>query len=282
MLLLFELTHDYFIIIPTLASVGISYWVASFPMAALLRPLSPLLRLAGPWLPHMQPPPAAAALPAAGGTLRGAALGAAQDPAAVERSVAAAEQPRNGARLPAQAAAAAMIGDLAAMGIAPDLAASGAAQGNGASLRRRSGRPGSVVATLGAGHAASVRFSSGVLSFPGQAAAGGNSTNGAAVQQAGRQAIGNLPLAGRQDEVEDLTVLCALRQACVMLPIETTLAEALEVQVPCHCALPPALAPHCEAPCKLAVRHVCTAVTVCMAHCVTAPAERLPGTGNVQ
>jgi hypothetical protein len=41
-LLLFELTHDYFIIIPTLASVGISYWVASFPLAAVLRPLSPV------------------------------------------------------------------------------------------------------------------------------------------------------------------------------------------------------------------------------------------------
>lgn len=30
-LLLFELTHDYFIILPTLAAVGISYWVASLP-----------------------------------------------------------------------------------------------------------------------------------------------------------------------------------------------------------------------------------------------------------
>ena len=40
-LLLFELTHDYFIIIPTLASVGISYWVASFPLASVLEPLSP-------------------------------------------------------------------------------------------------------------------------------------------------------------------------------------------------------------------------------------------------
>ena len=44
-LLLFELTHDYFIIIPTLASVGISYWVASFPLASVLQPLSPLSRL---------------------------------------------------------------------------------------------------------------------------------------------------------------------------------------------------------------------------------------------
>ncbi len=42
-LLLFELTHDYFIIIPTLASVGISYWVASFPLASVLEPLSRLL-----------------------------------------------------------------------------------------------------------------------------------------------------------------------------------------------------------------------------------------------
>ena len=44
-LLLFELTHDYFIIIPTLASVAISYWVASFPLASVLEPLSPLSRL---------------------------------------------------------------------------------------------------------------------------------------------------------------------------------------------------------------------------------------------
>ena len=34
MLLLFELTRDYFIIIPTLAAVGISYWTASLPIAA--------------------------------------------------------------------------------------------------------------------------------------------------------------------------------------------------------------------------------------------------------
>jgi H+/Cl- antiporter ClcA len=33
-LLLFELTHDYFIIVPTLAAVGISYWTASLPIAA--------------------------------------------------------------------------------------------------------------------------------------------------------------------------------------------------------------------------------------------------------
>ena len=32
-LLLFELTHDYFVILPTLAAVGISYWVASLPGA---------------------------------------------------------------------------------------------------------------------------------------------------------------------------------------------------------------------------------------------------------
>lgn len=50
-LLLFELTHDYFIIIPTLASVGISYWVASFPLAAVLRPLLPIFR----FLPAQDP-----------------------------------------------------------------------------------------------------------------------------------------------------------------------------------------------------------------------------------
>ena len=32
-LLLFELTHDYFIILPTLGAVGISYWIASLPAA---------------------------------------------------------------------------------------------------------------------------------------------------------------------------------------------------------------------------------------------------------
>lgn len=30
-LLLFELTHDYFIIPPTLGAVGLAYWVASLP-----------------------------------------------------------------------------------------------------------------------------------------------------------------------------------------------------------------------------------------------------------
>ncbi|KAK9816460.1 hypothetical protein WJX72_000588 [[Myrmecia] bisecta] len=34
-LLLFELTHDYFIIVPTLGAVGISFWVASLPMQTL-------------------------------------------------------------------------------------------------------------------------------------------------------------------------------------------------------------------------------------------------------
>ena len=59
-LLLFELTHDYFIIIPTLASVGISYWVASFPLRELLRPLAPLLvgpLAPGPRSPMAPPPP---------------------------------------------------------------------------------------------------------------------------------------------------------------------------------------------------------------------------------
>ena len=197
-LLLFELTHDYFIIIPTLASVGISYWVASFPMSALVKPLSPLLRMAAVWLPQQQPP-AAAALPEAGEKLQEAALAAVQDRATAEGSVEAAERPRNGARPPVQAGAAASIGDLAAMGISPILAGD-PAQRNGASLR--SGRPGSVVARLGAGHATSVRFGSGFPVVPKEATAGGNSANGAA----GQQAIGNLPLAGRRDEVEDLTV----------------------------------------------------------------------------
>ena len=33
-LLLFELTHDYSIILPTLGAVGLSYWIASLPSTA--------------------------------------------------------------------------------------------------------------------------------------------------------------------------------------------------------------------------------------------------------
>ncbi len=222
-LLLFELTHDYFIIIPTLASVGISYWVASFPLPALARPLRPLLHAAALLLPQRLRPPALQLPGGAAGKLREAAAQLAQDVAAAERGTAlgAPAQPmRNGrgslaaAEEPDQPAASALIGDLASIGIAP----SAAAQRNGSGVRRRGGRPGSVVATLGAGHAASVRFSA-----PAQAA------NGAG--QAGQRAIGSLPIAGRRDEVADLTVLCALRQACVMLPVDTTLAESLEVRL---------------------------------------------------
>lgn len=42
MLLLFELTHDYSIILPTLGAVGLSYWIASLPAtAATLKQLLP-------------------------------------------------------------------------------------------------------------------------------------------------------------------------------------------------------------------------------------------------
>lgn len=42
MLLLFELTHDYNIIVPTLGAVGLAYWIASLPTtAAALQQLLP-------------------------------------------------------------------------------------------------------------------------------------------------------------------------------------------------------------------------------------------------
>ena len=45
-----------------------------------------------------------------------------------------------------------------------------------------------------------------------------------------RWSWGACPSRGRRAEVEDLTVLCALRQACVVLPSDASLSEALEVR----------------------------------------------------
>ena len=41
--------------------------------------------------------------------------------------------------------------------------------------------------------------------------------------------IGLLPFSGKKQEMDNLSVLCAVRQSCVMLTPDTSLAEALEV-----------------------------------------------------
>lgn len=50
--------------------------------------------------------------------------------------------------------------------------------------------------------------------------------------------IGALPLSKKAQEMDNLSVLCALRQSCVMLTPETSLVEALEVSHPSHVACP--------------------------------------------
>lgn len=48
------------------------------------------------------------------------------------------------------------------------------------------------------------------------------------------QVIGGLSLSRKAQEMDNLSVLCALRQSCVMLTPETSLTEALEVKLaPC-------------------------------------------------
>ena len=41
--------------------------------------------------------------------------------------------------------------------------------------------------------------------------------------------VGGLPLGRKAQEMDNLSVLCALRQSCVMLTPDTPLTEALEV-----------------------------------------------------
>jgi hypothetical protein len=57
-----------------------------------------------------------------------------------------------------------------------------------------------------------------------------------AAAQSGEDAAGSLPsvvgsltVTAEKQQVEDLTVLCALQQSCVMLAPDTSLAEALQV-----------------------------------------------------
>ena len=51
----------------------------------------------------------------------------------------------------------------------------------------------------------------------------------AAESQADEPVVGGLSLSKKAQELDNLSVLCALRQSCVMLTPETSLVEALEV-----------------------------------------------------
>ncbi|EIE24595.1 Clc chloride channel [Coccomyxa subellipsoidea C-169] len=198
-LLLFELTHDYFIIIPTLASVGISYWVASFPVASLLQPLSPVFRL---WPSDMASPLSTSA------------------------------QSRTAMSDDVSAAVSDALSSLPADSV-PQVKAKPVPQASAA--EDEAGHTGRI-SSLGRGGGTSVSFSgASVLS----------GTNGRAVQGAGVNSggaggklrevdtgiglVGSLPIRPKDRQVDDLTVLCALRQACVMLTPDTSLSEALQV-----------------------------------------------------
>ena len=52
--------------------------------------------------------------------------------------------------------------------------------------------------------------------------------------------MGGLPLSKKAQEMDNLSVLCALRQSCVMLTPETSLVEALEASHSAHSAVPSA------------------------------------------
>lgn len=236
-LLLFELTHDYFIIIPTLASVGISYWVASFPMASLLQPLSPLLSR---W-PHGSPMSASSLLRTLTNEEASAAVSEALSASAPLTAVA-----------PAAEAAALLQDDsqelLDGRGEVVHAAAGGVPRSvvaaNGLLRAEHAGQPGRMT-FLGRGSGATVSFSgSSTASAPAPSA----KTNGASPERAvddsssggvggpaacgqvgeGGGLVGSLPIRPKDRSVEDLTVLCALRQACVMLTPDTSLSEALE------------------------------------------------------
>lgn len=50
--------------------------------------------------------------------------------------------------------------------------------------------------------------------------------------------MGGLSLSKKAQELDNLSVLCALRQSCVMLTPETSLVEALEVSHLPNSAMP--------------------------------------------
>ncbi len=228
-LLLFELTHDYFIIIPTLASVGISYWVASFPMAALLQPLSPVFRL---W-------PSEPASPLSSST---------QSRAVMTEEVFAAVSDALSDRLPLEQGWQPVLGDAP-----PQLdMTQEASEGPRGPLEVTVGTvPRATVSKNGlmrAGHPGRIRYlgrgGGASVSFSGSPVAGAEGTGNGRALQVGDDSnsrgvwggvdgevglVGSLPLRAKDRQVEDLTVLCALRQACVMLTPDTSLGEALQV-----------------------------------------------------
>lgn len=240
-LLLFELTHDYFIIIPTLASVGISYWVASFPMAVLLQPLSPVFRL---W-------PSEPASPLSSST---------QSRAVMTDEVFAAVSSISPEQSPVEQ------GWQPEFGIAPPqpIQIQQASEGLGeplevtagtvsrASISKNGllsmGHPGRI-RSLGKGGGASVSFTDSPMAAaeaisngrgPQGGIGSGSSSNKGVWEGVDGEVglVGSLPMRPKDRQVEDLTVLCALRQACVMLTPETSLGEALQVISPdyntCH------------------------------------------------
>ena len=230
MLLLFELTHDYFIIIPTLASVGISYWVASFPIASLLQPLSPVFRQ---WLSDAGSPLSSSvqARTAINEEVSAAVSEALSGEASLGNSV----SPLLGIAAPQLGSTEATprekggVMEVTARPL-PHARASGDPAGH-------SGR----ISSLGRGGGAAVSFSGSSLR-PSMTATNGrvqgkvadsssSSSGGAAVGERGEELglVGSLQILPKDKQVEDLTVLCALRQACVMLTPDTSLSEALQV-----------------------------------------------------
>lgn len=230
-LLLFELTHDYFIIIPTLASVGISYWVASFPIASLLQPLSPVFRQ---WLSDAGSPLSSSvqARTAMSEEVSAAVSEALSGEASLGNSGSpllgiAAPQPGSTEATPREKGG---VMEVTARPL-PHARASGDPAGH-------SGR----ISSLGRGGGAAVSFSGSSLR-PSMTATNGrvqgkvadssssSSGGGAAVGERGEELglVGSLQVLPKDKQVEDLTVLCALRQACVMLTPDTSLSEALQV-----------------------------------------------------
>lgn len=60
--------------------------------------------------------------------------------------------------------------------------------------------------------------------------------------------MGGLPLSKKAQEMNNLSVLCALRQSCVMLTPDTSLVEALEVSHLSRSAAPTATGLGAERP----------------------------------
>ncbi|BDA42741.1 probable H(+)/Cl(-) exchange transporter ClcA [Coccomyxa sp. Obi] len=227
-LLLFELTHDYFIIIPTLASVGISYWVASFPMAALLQPLSPVFRL---W--PSEPASSLSSSTQSAAVITEEVFAAVSNAMPDQLPLDQGWQPSDALPQP-DVTQEASQGPGEAVEVTVRTVPRASISKNGL---MKAGHPGRI-RSLGRGGGASVSFSGSPV------AAAEATANGRAPQVGDDSSssrfvcegvdgevglVGSLPMRPKDRQVEDLTVLCALRQACVMLTPETSLGEALQV-----------------------------------------------------